>query len=52
MTAGSMALPPRFDPAHGFEEVIDLEHAVLEQVAEAVRPVFEEVERMGGLHHL
>src|SRR5205085_8282349 len=34
------------DAAHGLEELVDLEHSVLEQVPEAFRPIAEEIERV------
>ena len=43
------ALP---DSPHGIQEVVDLEHTVLEQVAEALRPLADERERVRRLHDL
>ena len=40
------------DAPHGLEEVVDLEHAVLQQVAEALGPLLEERERMARFDHL
>src|SRR5262249_59341385 len=40
------------DPPHRVVEVVDLEHAVLEQVAEALRPLAHERDRVRRLHDL
>jgi hypothetical protein len=49
-TSGSSAEPPRSDPSQGVEEVIDVKHAVLEQVPET--PANHQIHRMPRLYVL
>src|SRR5205823_5724301 len=44
--------PAATDSAHGFEELLDLHHPVLEQIAKALRGLAEELQRMPRLDHL
>ena len=51
-TSGSIAVPPRRDAAHRVEEVVDLEHAILQQVAEPLGRLADELERVRSPRHL
>jgi hypothetical protein len=48
-TVGSSADPPSPDAAHGVGELVDVRHAVLEQVADTLGAALEEIERVAGL---